>query len=94
MEELIVGVYVDDLIVSGVRAEDIDGFKHEMVARFRMSDLGLLSYYLSIEVRTTYTEKLLERSGMADCMPCVTLMEERLKLTKASTAVKVDATLY
>ena len=49
-EELIVGVYVDDLIVTGARAEDIDGFKHEMVAHFRMSDLGALSYYLGIEV--------------------------------------------
>ena len=31
---------------------------------------------------------------MAECKPCVTPMEEQLKLTKASTAVKVDATLY
>ena len=31
---------------------------------------------------------------MAECKPCVTLMEKRLKLTKASTAAKVDATLY
>ena len=50
-EELIVGVYVDDLIITGARAEDIDRFKHEMTARFRMSDLGALSYYLGIEVR-------------------------------------------
>ena len=38
--------------------------------------------------------ELLERSGMAECKPCVTPMEERLKLKKASTAAKVDATLY
>ena len=31
---------------------------------------------------------------MAECKSCVTPMEERLKLTKASTATKVDATLY
>ena len=31
---------------------------------------------------------------MAECKPCVTPMEERLKLTKASTATNVDATLY
>ena len=31
---------------------------------------------------------------MAECKPCVTPMEERLKLTKASTAAKVDATFY
>jgi len=33
-EELIVGVYVDDLIVTDARAEDIDSFKREMAARF------------------------------------------------------------
>ena len=31
---------------------------------------------------------------MAECKPCVTPMEERLKLTKDGTAAKVDATLY
>ena len=31
---------------------------------------------------------------MTECKPCVTPMEERLKLTKASTATKVDTTLY
>ena len=31
---------------------------------------------------------------MAECKPCVTLMEERLKRTKDSTTAKVDATLY
>ena len=33
-EELVVGVYVDDLIVTGVRTEDINSFKHEMAAHF------------------------------------------------------------
>ena len=69
-----------------------------------MSDLSALSYYLGIEVRqgkealmldqSTYTSKLLERSGMAECKPCVTLVQERLKLTKASTVARIDETLY
>ena len=50
-EELIVGVYVDDLIVTDAYAEDIDSFKREIVVHFQMSDLGALSYYLGIEVR-------------------------------------------
>ena len=92
------------MIVIGARTKDINNFKREMAARFQMSDLGALSYYLDIEVKqgkealmldqSAYTSKLLERSGMAECNPCVTPMEERLKLTKASTAAKVDATLY
>ena len=44
-------MYVDDLIVIGARAEDIDGFKREMATHFKMSDLGVLSYYLGIEVK-------------------------------------------
>ena len=69
-----------------------------------MSDLSALSYYLGIEVRQgkqsislgqhAYVEKLLEHDGMAECKPCVTPMEERLKLSKHSTAVKVDTTRY
>ena len=76
---------MDDLIVTGARTEDINCFKREMVARFRMSVLGALSYYLGIEVRqgkeelmlgqSVYALKLLERSGMAECKPCVTPME-------------------
>jgi hypothetical protein len=33
-EELVGDVYVDDLIVTGARAEDTDSFKRDMVARF------------------------------------------------------------
>ena len=50
-EELVGGVYVDDLIVTGAREVDINGFKREMAAHFKMSDLDALSYYLGIEVR-------------------------------------------
>ena len=75
-----------------------------MVAHFKMSDLSALSCYLGIKVRQgkqsislgqrAYAEKLLERGGMAECKPCVTPMEEQLKLSKHNTAAKVDATRY
>ncbi|XP_066351251.1 uncharacterized protein [Miscanthus floridulus] len=48
-EELIIDMYVDDLIVTGTRVEDIDSFKRDMAAHFRMSGLGAFSYYLGIE---------------------------------------------
>lgn len=97
-------MYVDDLIITGARASDIAVFKEEMAARFRMSDLGALSYYLGIEVRQgedairlvqrAYAMKLLERAGMAGYKTVATPLEERIKLCKASTAAKADATLY
>lgn len=48
---LLVGVYVDDLIIIGSSITDIAKFKDEMQRLFCMSDLGLLSYYLGIEVK-------------------------------------------
>ena len=47
---LLVGVYVDDLIITGSSKALIDSFKKEMMRSFSMSDLGLLSYYLGIQV--------------------------------------------
>jgi hypothetical protein len=50
-----------------------------------MSELGLLSYYLGIEVnqrpegisscQSAYAKKLLERNGMASCNPSATPCE-------------------
>ncbi|KAD3642279.1 hypothetical protein E3N88_31503 [Mikania micrantha] len=50
-EPLIVGIYVDDLIVTGRCIEDIKLFKRQMENKFEMSDLGMLSYYLGLEVK-------------------------------------------
>ena len=45
------GVYVDDLIIIGGDMEVLGRFKREMSKNFKMSDLGVLSYYLSIELQ-------------------------------------------
>ena len=47
---LIVGVYVDDLIICEPDSNKIAEFKQQMTKLFSMSDLGLLGYYLGIEV--------------------------------------------
>jgi hypothetical protein len=48
--KLLIGVYVDDLIVMGSCSREIKNFKNQMEAEFKMSDLGSLSFYLGIEV--------------------------------------------
>jgi hypothetical protein len=48
---LLVGVYVDDLVITGSSLAAVEDFKEEMKKVFLMSDLGLLSFYLGIEVR-------------------------------------------
>jgi hypothetical protein len=101
---LLVGVYVDDLIITGTSDAEIQEFKAEMSRKFRMSDLGLLTYYLGIEVvqkegeitlnQRNYAAKILERAGMANCNPCHTPMENRLKLCKQDGSGAVDSSEY
>lgn len=79
-ERLIVGVYVDDLIIIGKNSSNIREFKLQMYDIFKMSDLVLLSYYLAIEVKQSsssislsqgyYALKILENWGMLKCNPC------------------------
>jgi hypothetical protein len=69
-----------------------------------MSDLGPLSFYLGIKVhqdstgitlrQTAYAKRIQELAGLSDCNPTLTPMEERLKLSRDSTAKEVDATHY
>jgi hypothetical protein len=101
---LVVGVYVDDLVILGECDTEVNQFKGEMKRVFRMSDLGPLSYYLGIEVRqgthgiqvsqSGYAMKLLEKASMGSCNPCATPMEAKLKLSKESDSGSVDATTY
>jgi hypothetical protein len=69
-----------------------------------MSDLGPLSFYLGIEVhqdnsgitlrQTAYAKRVIELAGLIDYNPALTLMKERLKLSRDSTTEEVDATQY
>jgi hypothetical protein len=47
---LLVGVYVDDLVITGTKDAEVAAFKEEMKAIFQMSDLRLLSFYLGHNV--------------------------------------------
>jgi hypothetical protein len=99
----VVGVYVDDLIITGSDRDNIRSFKEEMAAAFKMSDLGLLHYYLSIEVKQSasgillsqgaYVMKIL-KSDMTGYNLCHVPMEVHLKLSKQSTQPLVYATAY
>jgi hypothetical protein len=78
--QLVIGVYVDDLMITGSSSKDINQFKREMAKVFKMSDLGLLHYYLGIEIKQghegvslcqgAYAAKVLEKTELADCNSC------------------------
>jgi hypothetical protein len=75
---------------------ELKQFKEEMKKTFQMADLGLLWYYLGLEVNQdeagiTVSQKgvcfeILMAASMKDCNPNHTPMENRLKLSKSSSA--------
>ncbi|XP_066361305.1 uncharacterized mitochondrial protein AtMg00810-like [Miscanthus floridulus] len=101
---LLVGVYIDDLVITSTKEAEVEALKEEMKATFQMSDLGLLSFYLGIEVhqdrsdislrQTAYAKRIVELGGLTSYNPAHTLMKERLKLSHDSTAKEVDAMQY
>jgi hypothetical protein len=101
---LLVGVYVDDLIITGSNNVVINEFKMEMMKSFSMSDLGLLTYYLGIQVdqrenettlcQGSYAEKVLENAGMKGCNSCHVPMENKLRLSKNDESLPIDKTKY
>nr|GEU33305.1 hypothetical protein [Tanacetum cinerariifolium] len=101
---LIVGVYVDDLLVTCSCDRSIQNFKKEMNSKFEISDLGLLTYYLGIEVsqyggritlkQEAYAKNILVKTRMLDCNSTKSPMEHKLKLLKDDQGEPVNPTEY
>ena len=101
---LIVVVYLDDLLITGSSLSTIMELKRNMAIEFEMSDLGKLTYYLSIEVHqfdggitlkhSQYAMKILEESGMGTCNLTHVPMDFNVKLSKSHAKKKIDETEY
>lgn len=101
---LIVSLYVDDLIVTGNTPQLIESFKQSMMNTFEMSDLGLMQFFLEIEVcqeengifisQRKYTEELLSKFGMLGCKSVATPLIAKEKLKKDDGSKKADQTTY
>ncbi|KAL0547185.1 hypothetical protein IC582_017113 [Cucumis melo] len=97
---LIVSLYVDDLLVTGNNADHIQNFKWEMMKMFEMTDLGLMSYFLGIEIKQgqgevficqkKYAKEILKKFKMDECKAVSTPMNQKEKLCKEDGADKVD----
>lgn len=101
---LLLGVYVDDLIICGPDRNNIAEFKSQMSKTFSMSDLGMLSYYLGMEVKQSpgqisicqraYAIKIIEQCGMTGCNSVDTPMEQNCKLLPGKPDLARDVTKY
>jgi adenine/guanine phosphoribosyltransferase-like PRPP-binding protein len=47
---LIISLYVDDLLVTGSTIQQVGELKHKMVQVFEMIDLGLMRFFLGMEI--------------------------------------------
>jgi hypothetical protein len=101
-EILIVCLYVDDLIFTSNLS--IDLFKADMKKEFEMTDLGMMKYFLGIEVnqneneifisQSKYANDILKRFNMLKCKPAPTPTVIGLKLSKDDRGSNVDPTLF
>lgn len=73
-------VYVDDILITGSDPSLVDHIIKGLGSKFALKDLGLLHYFLDIEVvpvpeglvlsQAKYALDLLKKAGMTDCRPC------------------------
>ncbi|KAE8727985.1 hypothetical protein F3Y22_tig00004899pilonHSYRG00012 [Hibiscus syriacus] len=101
---LIVCLYVDDLIFTGSNPSMFNEFKDVMMKEFEMTDMGLMAYYLGIEVKQqndgifisqeSYAKEILKKFKMENCKPISTPAEYGIKMTKHEEGESVDPTFF
>ncbi|KAG8473238.1 hypothetical protein CXB51_035235 [Gossypium anomalum] len=101
---LIVSLYVDDLLVTGSKGELIDEFKVQMQEVFEMTDLGVMTYFLGMEVNQSnqgifinqhaFALKILNRFCMTNCKTVSTPVTQGEKLTSCGNQERVDEKEY
>ena len=87
--QVIAIVWVDDIVIAGINTD---------VLRFKMKDLGVLSWFLGIQFKckddfiemsqSKFVEKILERFNLSDCKPKAVPCE--LGANKASTVNETE----
>jgi hypothetical protein len=94
---------VEDMFLTSVENIIIE-CKRKLVEKFEMKDLGMMHYFLGLEVwqrsdgiflnQGKYAVEILKRFEMLDCKSMAILMVSNLKLLQDTTSKIVDSTLY
>ena len=95
-------LYVDDLFSTG--KEEIIKYARRLAAEFKMKDMGMIHYFLDMEVwhsangislgQGKYAVEILKRFRMMDCKAMATPMASNLKLLSVSSLETVDSMMY
>ena len=101
---IIIAIYVDDMLVTGNNPSEITNIKLHLDSTFCIKDLGVLHYFLGIEViysfagiiltQHKFTKELLPNSGIKSFKTVVTPHPLNLKLLAFEGELLPDATLY
>ncbi|XP_028060476.1 uncharacterized protein LOC114264067 [Camellia sinensis] len=101
---IILLLYVDDVIITGDDTVGISSLKQFLDRQFEMKDLGLLSYFLYLEIvhdpssyfvtQAKYTSDLLAHAGLTNCKTAPTPVDPQTRLTSLDGHLLSDATLY
>lgn len=101
---VIVCLYVDDIIFTGNNLEGILEFRKALTSQSEMTDMGLMSYFLGLEVTQTengtfvsqrkYAGDILKHFKMESFRPMMTRVEEKLKLQKDGVGELVNPTFF
>ncbi|KAG8492601.1 hypothetical protein CXB51_010050 [Gossypium anomalum] len=102
--QLIVPLYVDDLLVTGGDQSILAVFKAKMKEMFEMSDLGQMTYFLGMEVQQTqngiflgqktFATKILSKFSMENYKPTSTPMAVGMKLSSQGDHDQVSESDY
>ncbi len=103
---LLIGLYVDDLLIAGSSRSEIALIKKKLSQRFEMKDMGTAKVILGIEVsrdrqkkklfinQAEYTRSVLERFGMIDSKPVATPMDRSYHDNVTQESAVVDNVPY
>ncbi|KAJ9566549.1 hypothetical protein OSB04_002515 [Centaurea solstitialis] len=102
--QILLSLYVDDMIITGDDHDGIESLKQELAHRFAMKDLGTLRYFLGIEVAQSkkgyllsqkkYISDLFERARLSDKKTVDTPLETNVHYTPTNGVPLSDPSLY
>ncbi|XP_020577796.1 uncharacterized protein LOC110022962 [Phalaenopsis equestris] len=101
---LIVCLYVDDLIFTGSNPSMFEKFKEAMTKEFEMTDIGLMAFYLGIEVKQMedgifisqegYASEILKKFKMENSQSIKTPVECGVKLSQFDEGKRIDPIFF